>query len=784
MVRLKGFCYLLLITLFIVLGLLVADYLNPLKLPNQSEDFASVVLDRDGEPLRTFADKQGVWRYEISVDDVSPRYLEALIGYEDQYFYQHFGVNPFSLGRAAMQFVQEGRVVSGGSTLTMQVARILYPHPRTVTGKLTQIFRAFQLEWHLSKTEIMELYLNYAPFGGTLEGVQAASLQYLHKPVSSLRYSEAALLAVLPQAPSRLRPDRHPKRAESARNKVLERMLLQERWDELIVTAAKEEQIAVWPLETPSDAPLLSRRLHRQLTTQRVIKTTIDLNIQTQFQDSIQAYVSNLPEHVSASVILVDNRSSEVLSYVGSADFYDDRRAGHVDMATAVRSPGSTLKPFLFGLAIDANLVHSESLLADVPRVQSHYRPGNFSQGFSGPVSASQALIRSLNLPFVQLIEAYGSQNFVNKLHHVGVGLKIPQGEANPTVILGGAGFSLEKLVTAYSAFANDGYVRPLQYLYDARSDLAGQHKSQDKSRRLLTPESAWITWNALQDVPLPLGMRYGLSRESLPPIGWKTGTSWDYRDVWAVGVSKDYTLGVWLGRPDGKPMGKTMGSLLAGPLLFNLFGQIDRSTVELPQPENVEEQSICWPDGRRASLIKGTHCHIRRSAYISKGSTPRTLMPGYQWGSDHALFFKPEFTYQASPESGLRISMSCMDGAVLKTTYLWPDVFDTWLRPDRRKYNRLPAFDPNCKIIQQSNSQLRVTGVNHGQVYHVLKEKPLSLRLKVEGATGKIFWYLNGDLQDEYTPEILLTLDQRRDYELFVQDKSGRIARLEFKLL
>lgn len=784
MVWLKGFCCLLLIALLTVAGLLVADHLSPLKLPNQSEDFASIVLDRDGEPLRSFADKKGVWRYEISVDDVSPRYLDALIGYEDQYFYQHFGVNPFSLGRAALQFVQEGRVVSGGSTLTMQVARILHPHPRTVTGKLNQIFRAFQLEWHLSKTEIMELYLNYAPFGGTLEGVQAASLQYLHKPVSSLRYSEAALLAVLPQAPSRLRPDRHPKRAESARNKVLERMLLQERWDELTVTTAKEEQIAVWPLETPSDAPLLSRRLHRELPTQRVIKTTIDLNIQTQFQESIKAYVSNLPEQISASVILVDNRSSEVLSYVGSADFYDDRRAGHVDMATAVRSPGSTLKPFLFGLAIDANLIHSESLLTDVPRVQSHYRPGNFSQGFSGPVSASQALVRSLNLPFVQLIEAYGSQSFVNKLHHVGVGLKIPQGEANPTVILGGAGFSLEKLVTAYSAFANEGYVRPLQYLSDARSDLTGLLKSKDKRRRLLTPESAWITWNTLQDVPLPLNMRYGLSRERLPPIGWKTGTSWDYRDVWAVGVSKDYTLGVWLGRPDGKPMGKTMGSLLAGPLLFNLFGQIDRSNVELPQPVNVEEQSICWPDGRRASLIKDGHCHIRRSAYISKGSAPRTLMPGYQWGSDQALFFKPDLAYQASPESGLRVSMSCLDKAVLKTTYLWPDVFDTWLRPDRRNYNLLPAFDPICTTIQQSKAQLRVTGVNHGQVYHVLKEQPLTLRLKVEGPTGKIFWYLNGDLQDEYTPEISLTLDQRRDYELFVQDKSGRTARLEFKLL
>ncbi|WP_339890334.1 penicillin-binding protein 1C [Neptuniibacter pectenicola] len=773
--RYKYLLMALVVACLIVSGLLLADFAYPLKQPRHSQDFASVVLDRQGEPLRAFADSNGVWRYEVSLDEVSPLYLDALIGYEDQYFYQHIGVNPFSLIRAGWQYLNEGRIISGGSTLTMQVARILYPHPRTVAGKGQQVLRALQLEWHLSKQEILELYLNYAPFGGTLEGVQAASLQYLHKPASALRYSEAALLAVLPQAPSRLRPDRHPERAEKARNKVLERLLVQQRWSQTVVDAAKQEHIAVWPLVAPMDAPLLSRRLHRDAAAERVIPSTLDLSLQQSFADRIKAYTSTLDGSLSAAALVVDNRSHQVLAYVGSADFLDNQRAGHVDMVTAIRSPGSTLKPFLFALALDENLIHSESLLADVPRVTHTYRPGNFSQGFSGPVSASEALTRSLNLPFVQLIEAYGAQSFVNKLQHVGMGLTIPEGDANPAIILGGAGFSLEKLVATYSAFANQGVVYPLSYQ---------PFKGRVVGRQLMSPEAAWVTWKVLNGVKLPRNLRYGISRQNLPAIGWKTGTSWNYRDVWAVGVSQEYTLGVWLGRPDGKPMEKTMGSLLAGPLLFSLFDQLNTTGEAIVQPGSVSEQTICWPDGRGADLVAPENCHSKRVAYVINQSTPRTLQPGYQWGQTSPQFFKPEVSYLINPSNHQRVTRACDKHAIAQTAYLWPNALEPWVKPAQRKYAQLPRFDAGCNMILQENSPLRITGINQGQVYYVLDHKAVTLKVRVEGAAGALYWYLNGKLQETRQRELHLRLDTRQPYELYVQDKTGANGRVAFEIL
>lgn len=615
--KLKRRYLLLCAVLSVLVALKLADWRFPLKLPQQHSGFAVVVTDRYGEPLRTFADAEGVWRYQISADQVSPLYLEALLSYEDRFFYQHPGVNPLSLLRAFGQYLYHGEVVSGGSTLTMQVARILHPHSRSLPGKLKQMLRALQLEWHLSKREILELYLNYAPFGGTISGVQAASLQYLHKPASELRPSEAALLAVLPQAPSFLRPDRHPERAQGYRDKVLDRLVSFGIWDLDEVLRAKQEQVAVWPLQQEVIAPLLSRRLKQNSANQPVIQSTIDKELQQRFADYVKSYVARLPDNVSAAALLLDNQSHEVLAYVGSADLTDAERFGHVDMVKAVRSPGSTLKPFLTAMALDEHLIHSQSLLVDAPRLGAQYRPGNFSEGFSGPVSVTEALQRSLNLPFVQLVDAYGAANFRNKLQHVGAQLRF-SGEANPAIVLGGAGSSLEDLVMLYSAFANKGRVSPLIY----RKSVTGR----SQGRQLFSEGAGWITWQMLTGIESLYENREIYSRALLPEIGWKTGTSWGYRDVWAVGVSSRYTLGVWLGRPDGQPMAKTMGRILAGPLMFDLFAQLPHDRTRLQQPETVTEVSICWPDGRAEQLADG-NCDRQRSAMTLSGVTPKTLV-------------------------------------------------------------------------------------------------------------------------------------------------------------
>ena len=396
----------------------LADKIWPL--PLDEVVMARTVTAEDGSPLWRFADSNGVWRYPVTLKDVSPEFIEALLTYEDRYFYQHPGINPVAIGRAALQDLTSGRIVSGGSTLSMQVARLLDPHDRTLTGKLKQVFRTIQLEWHYSKDEILEMYLNRAPYGGTVEGIGAASWMYLGKPPSELTAGEAALLAVLPQAPSRLRPDRYPQRAEAARNKVLDRLAEFEVWPQSKVNDLKQESIWLAPRQVPHSAPLLARRV-AQGVKDPVIRTTINPAIQRQLEEMARNRKYQLPEKTSLGIMVVDNRDMSVKGYVGSIDFSDDTRFGHVDVNSAWRSPGSTLKPFLYALAMDEGLIHSESLLQDVPRRFNDYRPGNFDTGFSGPVSVSEALRRSLNLPVVQLLDVYGPKRFSAKLRNVGL---------------------------------------------------------------------------------------------------------------------------------------------------------------------------------------------------------------------------------------------------------------------------------------------------------------------------------------------------------------------------
>ncbi|OYT96823.1 MAG: penicillin-binding protein 1C, partial [Pseudomonas sp. PGPPP3] len=533
-----------------------ADRLFPLPLP--ADDQARVVVAEDGTPLWRFADAEGVWRYPVTPEQVAPAYLQALLSYEDRWFYQHPGVNPLALGRAVWQNLSGGRVVSGGSTLSMQVARLLDPHSRSLSGKLKQLWRTLQLEWHLSKAEILTLYLNRAPFGGTLQGVAAASWAYLGKPPSQLTHAEAALFAVLPQAPSRLRPDRHPHAAQAARDKVLRRLTQFQVWTPTQLREALEEPVLLAPRREPSLAPLLARRLNTPHSP-ALISTTLDAALQRRLEDLLLGWRARLPERTSAAILVVEHETMAVRAYLGSVDITDPRRFGHVDMISAQRSPGSTLKPFLYGMALDAGLIHSESLLQDVPRRYGDYRPGNFAAGFSGPVAASAALATSLNLPAVQLLEAYGPKRFAGELRSAGVPLALPAlAEPNLALILGGAGSRLEDLVGGYRALAHGGK--------SARLRLQPQDLLVE--RRLLSPGSAWIIRRILSGQARPdRDPRAHLLQR--PSLAWKTGTSYGFRDAWAIGVGPRYLIGIWIGRPDGTPVPGQFGLASAAPLML-----------------------------------------------------------------------------------------------------------------------------------------------------------------------------------------------------------------------
>ncbi|MEY0332312.1 peptidoglycan glycosyltransferase PbpC [Providencia rettgeri] len=761
---------LVLLVIILPLAFLAADKIWPL--PIKKIEMARTVVAADGTPLWRFADKEGIWRFPVTLEEVSPDFIEALLTYEDRHFYRHPGVNPFSLVRAAGQFVSSGRIVSGGSTISMQVARLIDPHERTLGGKLKQLWRTAQLEYHYSKDEILEMYLNRAPYGGTIEGIGAASWVYLNKSPAKLTASEAALFAVLPQAPSRLRPDRYPQRAQAARDKVLDRLEEYQVWSSEKVADIKQEQIWLAPRKNPHSAPLLARRVTKD-TQQSIIETTIDASLQRQLEDMAMNWKNQLPKQTSLGILVVDHTDMAVKAYIGSIDFQDDSRFGHVDMISAWRSPGSTLKPFLYALAMDDGLIHAESLLQDVPRRFNDYRPGNFDSGFNGPVSVSDALVRSLNLPVVQLLDVYGSKRFTAQLRNVGTELRFPLGsEPNLSLILGGTATRMEDLVSAYSAFARKGNVSPLRF----------KPADEIRDRVLMSPGAAWIVRRIMggEARPVPEANLSGQLN-----LAWKTGTSYGYRDAWAIGVNPRYTIGVWVGRPDATPVAGQLGFATAIPIMNQINGmllsKIYQSHEPLPKdvkPASVSQAVICWPGG--TSLLKDdNNCRQRRLSWILDNTIPPTLMARDQ---ESLLGLRQKIWVN---DKGLQVAADCPN-AQEKEVHLWPITVESWLPSSEKRENRLPKADLACPPMKLEMPPLLISGIRDGEVLQRLPGKTsLDLRLVTQGGQGQKWWFLNGEQVNttEQNGSILLTLDKSGNYQISVLDLSGQVTAMRFRV-
>lgn len=757
------------LALFMIFALLLTlNSLYPLNLPEKNNLFARVVVDENDRPLRSFADKNGIWRYPIKLHQVSPLYIEALINYEDRWFWQHPGINPISLLRAAIQNITSNKIISGGSTLSMQVARILHPHQRSLWGKSKQVLRTLQLEWQLDKMQILQLYLNTAPFGGTIEGVQAASFTYLNKSAQDLTHAEAALLAVLPQAPTRYRPDLHAQAAQNARNKVLQRLADFDVWQQEVVDDALLEQVFSFNFRPKQLAPLLARRLLNHSNGQSVVKSTIDSDLQLALQDSLTSYMTRLPKQSSAAILVVDNKSSAVKAYIGTADFANAKRHGYVDMVQAIRSPGSTLKPFIYALALDEGLIHSHSLLADVPRSWGDYRPSNFNGAFNGPVSAADALKRSLNMPAVDLLERYGVNRFVAQLENAGLSLSIPSGKPNLAIILGGAGISLERLVEGYSAFANRGKVSQLRFLQKELTQMV-------QPRNLLSPESAWVVQDILADIERPGSIDTFASSLQTTNMAWKTGTSYGFRDSWAIGITKEFTLGVWLGRPDGTAMPGHYGGISAGPLLFNVADRLNMSAQQIAKPDKVKKEVICWPIGTSKSNNRASDCQVEQQAWIIDDTVPPTWHT-----SDVDAWQSGLFTFWTNPESQLRVSMDCPTSSKkVNELAVWPKILEPWVKIKQRRSSLIPMLDPICPSPDiASSATLKITGIEEGSIYRKSGEKGKipSVWLKSIGGLGRHNWYVNGkhryQLKPNQTKEHLLSTLGKQ--QIIVQDQQG----------
>ncbi len=536
-------------------------------------EVSRLVLDRNGTLLRAYLTSEGRWRLAATRKDVDPRYFEVLLAYEDKRFLAHRGVDPAAIARAAFQLASQGRVVSGGSTLTMQVARLLEPRQRrSLDAKIRQALRAVQLERALSKDDILATYLTLAPYGGNLEGLRAASLAYFGREPRRLTLGQAALLVALPQAPEARRPDRFPEAAKRARDRVLDRIAGNGVFSDAEIVRAKEEPVPNARQPMPLLAPHAADQAVNDTPEQRTLRLTIDGRLQKILEHLARDRAKALGPDLSVAMVVVDNATGEVLARVASPDYFDERRAGQVDLTRAVRSPGSTLKPFIYGLGFEDGLIHPETLIEDRPVRYAGYRPENFDLTFQGTVTVRRALQLSLNVPAVAVLDKIGPSRLIARLGEAGASLVLPRSEAPGLALgLGGIGIRLADLTMLYAGLARQGTVAPLV-------ERLGTNPLP--SRRLIESVAAWSVANVLIGTPPPENAAGGR-------IAFKTGTSYGYRDAWAVGFDGRRTIGVWAGRPDGAPVAGLAGRTAAAPILFDAFARAGGHLLPLPAAPN-----------------------------------------------------------------------------------------------------------------------------------------------------------------------------------------------------
>ena len=550
----------------------VTAALGPLDMAAAREG-SPIVTDRNGRLLRPFTTADGRWKLPVTVADVDPSYVALLKAYEDQRFDSHGGIDWRAMLRAGMQLAAHGRVVSGGSTLSMQVARLLEPREeRTLAAKARQMLRARQIEAGRSKAGVLDLYLTLAPYGGNIEGVRAASLAYFGKEPRRLSLGESALLVALPQSPEARRPDRHPEAARRARDRVLDLAVARGAVARADADMAKLDPVPGRRKTFPMHAPHAAETALREQAGLRIHRLSLDFRMQTALEALAKERAETFGPKLSLAMLVIDNATGEVRAHVGGPDYFDTVRAGALDLATATRSPGSALKPFIYAMAFEAGIAHPETMVEDRPSRYAGYAPENFDLSYQGNVTARVALQNSLNVPAVDMLSEVGPARFIGRLRAAGAMVALPK-EATPglALALGGLGTRLSDLAMLYAGLARGGATVPIRW----RSQPHGEPE-----QRLTTPVAAWYVADALRGAPPPANALPGR-------IAFKTGTSYGYRDAWSVGFDRRVTVAVWVGRPDGAPVPGLIGRSHAAPILFDAFARIGAEYESAPPPRD-----------------------------------------------------------------------------------------------------------------------------------------------------------------------------------------------------
>jgi penicillin-binding protein 1C len=739
---------------FAILLLFVAlDLLFPL---HKQKEFSKEIHAKDGTLLTAYLTRDDKWRLRTELQEVSPDLIKAIIKKEDSWFYWHFGINPVSVVRAVYKNIFSGEIESGASTITMQVARMLEPKRRTYLNKFIEIFRAIQIEIKYSKKEIIELYLSLLPFGGNIEGVKSASYIYFNRPPDKLSLAQSITLAVIPNDPNTLRLDRSNEEILAKRNRWIEKFKKAGIFSSSDLNDALDEPIENNRYAIPVLAPHFSQYVKESFSGD-IINTTLDLSKQ-------QIAVTILLRHVrkifykgitNGAVLVIDNKNSSVVAYCGSADFNDEGSFGQVNGVTAIRSPGSTLKAALYAYAFDQGNLTPQMKIADIPTDFHGYQPENYDLKFYGNVSAEFALVNSLNIPAVKLLEQIGLNNFISFLGGSGFNqIQKQKDKLGLSLILGGCGTNLQELTRLFSAFARKGKLYPLNFM---------STENEDEGEQIFSEASSYLIASILSGIDRSDIVNFS-NYSKLPKFAWKTGTSYGKRDAWAIGFNPDYTIGVWMGNFNGVGSPNLSGAEVAVPLLFDLFNAIDYNPEVkwFEVPEDLYTRDVCSESG----LIPTQYCkNVTRDYAIRNKSTNEVCnihKPVYV-NLDETV----QYCTDCLPTSGYK-----------KVVYpVYPPELTVWLSQNKNNFYSPPPHNPNCtakfseggpKILSPSEDYEYILEKNAGQ--EILLLAASDSRVKTH------YWYVNDKFYKKCKAgERIFFNPNQKDLKITCLDDKGR---------
>ena len=733
-------------------------------LPDKIE-YSTIITDNKGEVINAYLTSDQKWRMKTELSEISPLLRKTIIAKEDKYFYSHPGVNVAAVFRAFAKNVFRMKTTSGASTITMQVARALEHRKRNVASKIIEMFRAFQLELKYSKNEILQMYLNVVPYGGNIEGVKSASILYFNKNPDHLSLAEITALSIIPNRPSSLVIGKSNELIVQQRNKWLKKFAREKVFTQKEIEDALAEPLTATRRTVPHNLPHLSYKLKERGGD--IIRTNIVMNTQMKTEKLVADYVRTLrlKNIKNAAVVIVDNKTHKVITYVGSSDFSDTTDGGQVNGAAAIREPGSTLKPLLYGLCIDEGLETPKMVITDVGVNYAGYAPENYDKKFNGYVTVEYALEHSLNVPAVKSLGLLGKDRLIQKLATCNFEqIKKDQRKLGLSMILGGCGASLEELTGLFSAFANEGvYVAPAYT----------QGDTNPAKKILISPAANYMITDILSRVNRPDFPLNWQATEHMPKIAWKTGTSYGRRDAWSIGYNKDYTVGVWVGNFSGVGVADLSGANVATPLLFKIFNTIDYDSDEewFRLPEDCEQRKVCSETG----LTPSEHCtNIVMDYFIPMISSTKKCdnWQEVMISADEKL----SYCKNCAPESGYKKK--------------WYKIIDpemqAWMEENRMAYEKVPPHNPNCeKIFEEGVPNITSPTSNTEYLINKKDREPLQLTCKAANDVTKVYWYINnkfykssniGEKQffvpDEGPVKISCTDDKGRNRNIWIRVK------------